>query len=142
MEKGTNIKDKIVATAKKIFQYFKANPFVTSLVCFALVVLVLILVAMFALHEYVISVCVLIILEAMMAVLLQKSELWKHAVLVVAQIVAGVIIGRIPLIIICVLAYIAAMVTLHFMFKKSKNSPKEQSLGLFLLQIQNRGFYE
>jgi len=119
-----SIKDKIVHTAKKTYQYLKANPFVTSIIAFCVVILILILVAMLALKEFVISVCVLMILEAMMAVLLHKAELWKHAVLVVAQIVAGVIIGRIPLIIICVLAYIAAMVALHFMFKKTKTSPK------------------
>ena len=124
MEKINAIKDKIVALAKKTYRFLKANPFVTSLLCFGLAVFVLILVAMLALNEFVISVCVLIILEAMMAVLLHKAELWKHAVLVVAQIVAGVIIDRVPLIIICVLAYIAAMVALHFMFKKSKTSPK------------------
>lgn len=124
MEKLKDIKDKIVNFAKKAYRFLKANPFVTSLICFGIAVFVLILIAMLALHEFVISVCVLIILEAMMAVLLHKAELWKHAVLVVAQIVAGVIIGRIPLIIICVLAYIAAMVALHFMFKKSKTSPK------------------
>lgn len=120
MEKLNQIKDKIVALAKKTYQFLKANPFVTSLLCFGVAVFVLILVSMLVLHEFVISVCVLIILEAMMAVLLHKAELWKHAVLVVAQIVAGVVIGRVPLIIICVLAYIAAMVTLHFMFKKNK----------------------
>ncbi len=124
MEKLKDIKDKIVALAKKTFRFLKANPFVTSLICFGIAVFVLVLIAILALHEFVISVCVLMILEAMMAVLLHKAELWKHAVLVVAQIVAGVIIGRIPLIIICVLAYIAAMVALHFMFKKSKTSPK------------------
>ena len=124
MEKLNQIKDKIVALAKKTYRFLKANPFVTSLLCFGVAVFVLILVSMLVLHEFVISVCVLIILEAMMAVLLHKAELWKHAVLLVAQIVAGVVIGRVPLIIICVLAYIAAMVTLHFMFKKTKNSPK------------------
>lgn len=119
-----NIKDKVVNLAKKIFRYLKANPFVTSLICFGVFLFAVILVAMLVLNEFIVSICVLIILEAMMAVLLHKAELWKHAILVVAQIVAGVIIGRIPLIIICVLVYIAAMVALHFMFKKTKTSPK------------------
>lgn len=124
MEKLNAIKDKIVALAKKTYRFLKANPFVTSLICFGVAVFALILVSMLVLHEFVISVCVLIILEAMMAVLLHKAELWKHAVLVVAHIVAGVVINRLPIVIICVLAYIAAMIALHFMFKKSKTSPK------------------
>lgn len=123
-EKLLNIKDKVVHLAKKIFRYLKANPFVTALICFGVFIFAAILVAMLALNEYIISICVLIILEAMMAVLLHRAELWKHAILVVAQIVAGIILNRIPLIIICVLVYIAAMVALHFMFKKTKTSPK------------------
>lgn len=124
MEKLNGIKDKIVDYFKKTVQFLKANPFVTSLICFGLAMFVLILVAMLVLHEYVISVCLLIIIETMMAVLLHKAELWKHAVLVVLHIVAGVIIDRLPLTIICVIAYIVAMFALHFMFKKQKNSPK------------------
>jgi len=60
----------------------------------------------------------------MMAVLLHKAELWKHAVLVIAQIITGVIIGRIPMTIVCVLMYLVAMFALHFMFKNKNNSPK------------------
>lgn len=123
-EKLKNIKDKIVNTFKRVCYILKTNLFVTSIVAYCVVVLILILVGMLVLNEFIVSICALIILEAMMAVLLHKAELWKHAVLVVAQIVAGVIIGRIPLIIICVIAYIAAMFALHFMFKKSKTSPK------------------
>lgn len=123
-EKITKFKDKVVDIAKKVFHYLKTNLFVTSIIAFVIVVLALLLIATLALHEFIVSVCVLIIIETMMSVLLHKVELWKHAILVVAQIIAGVIIGRIPLIIICVLVYIAATVAQHFMFKKSKTSPK------------------
>ena len=41
-----------------------------------------------------------------------------------AQIVAGIIIGRVPLVIICVIAYVAATVALQFMTKKEETSPK------------------
>lgn len=120
MENNTNTKGNIVELLKN----FKDNAFLVSLVAFVVVMLALILVAIFGLREFVVSVCVIAIIETMMAVLLHKAELWKHAVLVVAQIIAGVIIGRIPLIIICVLMYLAAMFALHFMFKNTNNSPK------------------
>lgn len=123
-EKLVDIKNKIVSGVKKTYQFLKANPLVTSLIAFVIAIFVLILIAMIALQEYVVSVCVLMILETMMAVLLHKVELWKHGVLLVAHLVAGFIIARVPLMVICMVAYIAATVALHFMFIKKKNSPK------------------
>lgn len=123
-EKLVHMKDKVIDIAKKTFQFFKTNPLVTSLIAYCIAILGLVLVGVLALQEYVISVCVLMILETLMAVLLHKVELWKHGILLVAHIIAGIIIGRIPLIIVCVMAYIAAIVALHFMFKKTKTSPK------------------
>lgn len=123
-EKLTNIKDKIVGATKKAYHFIKANPLISSLIAFVLVIFVLILIAILALKEYVVSVCVLMIIETMMAVLLHKVELWKHGVLLVAHIIAGYIIARLPLMALCVLAYIAATVALHFMFIKKKDSPK------------------
>lgn len=119
MEKLTGIKDKIVFGAKNFVQTLKNNPPLTALICFAVCLLVLILVAVFALDEFVISVCVLMVLEVLMAVLLHRAELWKHALLIAAQVLTGIVIGRGMLILICILAYLAAMVTLHVMFKRS-----------------------
>ena len=118
------MKDKIVSSVKNTIKFLKANPLVSSLIAFVIVMFTLILIAMLALQEYVVSVCVLMILETIMAVLLHKVELWKHGVLLVAHIVAGVLIGRVPMIVICVLGYIAATIALHFMFIKKKTSPK------------------
>ncbi len=118
------IKDKVVDIAKKVFKYFKNNMTATAVLAFSVVSLILILIAMLALKEFVVSVCVLIIIEAMMAALLHKAELWKHGILLVAQIVAAVIIKRIPLVMICIIAYVAATYALQLMTKKVKNSPK------------------
>ena len=110
------IKDKM----KTILTYFKSNMMVTAGVGFGIVALILILVAMFTLNEFVVPVCVLIILEAGMAAFLHKVELWKHGVMLVAQIVAGAIIGRVSLVILCVVAYVAATVALQYMTKCEK----------------------
>ncbi|MBR2046059.1 MAG: hypothetical protein IJ958_08010 [Agathobacter sp.] len=121
-EKLMMAKDKVVDFAKKVVEYFKTNMMATAALGFAVVSLVLILVAIFALKEYVISVCVLIILEAGMAALLHKVELWKHGVMLGAQFVAALIIKRIPLVIVCIIAYVAATVALQFMTKKESQS--------------------
>ncbi len=112
------MKDKVVDFTKKVFTYFKTNMMATAVLGFAITSLILILIAMLALNEFVVSVCVLIILEAGMAAFLHRVELWKHGVMLAAQIVAGFIIGRVPLVIICVIAYVAATVALQFMTKK------------------------
>lgn len=123
-EKLIAIKDKVVEIAKKVWDWMKANSLITAVVGFAVVSLILILVAMLALQEFVVSVCVLIIIEAAMAALLHKAEIWKHGILLVLQIVAGIIIKRIPLVIICVIAYVAATFALQLMGKKEEVSPK------------------
>ena len=123
-EKLVAIKDKIVELAKKVWDCMKAHSLVTAVTGFAVISLILILVAMFVLQEFVVSVCVLIIIEAAMATLLHKAEIWKHGILLVLQIVAGIIIKRIPLVIICVIAYVAATFALQLMAKKEEVSPK------------------
>ena len=117
-EKLVALKDKALEIVKKAWAWMKANNLVTAVVGFAVISLILILVAMLALQEFVVSVCVLIIIEAAMAALLHKAEMWKHGVLLVLQIAAGIIISRIPLVIICVIAYVAATFALQLMGKK------------------------
>lgn len=125
-EKLTNIKDKVVGFAKKVWDAMRAHSLVTAVGIFTVVSLVLILVAMLALQEFVVSICVLIIIEAAMAALLHQAEIWKHGILLGLQIVAGIIIKRIPLVIICVIAYVAATFALQLMAKKEEVSPEAQ----------------
>lgn len=119
-----SIKDKVLEFVKKIVEVLKTHSLVTSITAFSIVTFTLILVAIFALQEFVVSVCVLLIIEAAMAALFHQVEIWKHGVLLGLQIVAGVIIGRVPLIIVCVIAYVAATFALQFMAKKEDVSPK------------------
>ena len=119
-EKLMMIKDKVIAYAKKVYRYFKSNLTATGILMFSVVSLILILIAMFAMNEFVVSVCGLIILEAGMAALLHKAELWKHGVLLAAQIVAALIIGRLPLVILCVISYVAATFALQLITKGNK----------------------
>ena len=114
------MKDKVVEFAKKVWDKMKEHSLVTAVAGFSIVSLILILVAIFALQEFVVSVCVLIIIEAGMAALLHQAELWKHGVLVGLQLVAGLIIGRFALVLVCVIAYVAATFALQLMGKKNE----------------------
>ena len=118
------MKEKFTEIKNKAIELCKGNKMVPAVAIFSVVSLVLILVAMLLLNEFVVSVCVLIILEAGMAALLHKVELWKHGVLLAAQFVAGLIIGRIPLVVVCMIAYVAATVALQFMVKGETVSPE------------------
>ena len=119
-EKLMNIKDKVVEYAKKVWDLMKAHSLVTAVTIFSVVAFGLILIAMLALQEFVVSICILIIIEAAMAALLHQAEIWKHGVLLGLQLVAGIIIGRIALVIICVIAYVAATFALQLMGKKNE----------------------
>ena len=121
-EKVMEIKDKVIELAKKVWDWMKTNSLVTSIVAFSVVSLILILVAMLALQEFVVSVCVLIIIEAAMAALLHQAEIWKHGILLGLQLVAGIMMNRIPLIIICIIAYVAATFALQLMGKKNEQA--------------------
>lgn len=119
-EKVMDIKDKAIELAKKVWELMKTNRLVTAVTGFTVISLILILVAILALQEFVVSVCVLIIIEATMAALLHQAEIWKHGILLGLQFLAGIIISRIPLVIVCILAYVAATYALQFMGKKNE----------------------
>ena len=114
------MKEKLMSLKDKAVEYVKGNRLVTAISAFSVIALILILVAMFALQEFVVSVCVLVIIEAAMATLLHQEEIWKHGVLLGLQFVVAIIISRVPLIIICILAYVAATFALQFMGKKNE----------------------
>ena len=109
----TNILDKI-----------KAHKAIVALIGFAVVVLAVILIATLGMHEFVVPVCFLVIVETLIAALLRKSELWLHGVAVIVQILVGLLIGRFPLMALYVVIYVAA--TLAFMFiHKERGSNNE-----------------
>ena len=121
-EKLMEYKDKAIELAKKVWELMKTNRLITSVAGFSVVSLILILIAMLGLKEFVVSVCILIIIEAGMAALLHQAEIWKHGILLGLQLVAGIIIGRVALVIICVIAYVAATFALQFMGKKDEQA--------------------
>lgn len=121
-EKFVNVKEKGIELAKKAWEWMRANGLVVGTVMFSVVAFILILIAMLVLQEFVVSVCILLIIEAAMAALLHQAEIWKHGVLLGLQLVAGIIIGRIALVIICMIAYVAATFALQLMGKKNEET--------------------
>ena len=86
------------------------NKMVLSMAAFALVTLAMIVIGIMALKVPAVAMCVLIIIEAGIAVMLHHAELWLHGVLVLAEVIVGIAIGKAVLIILCAVVYVAATV--------------------------------
>lgn len=120
-----NLLDKIKAVGKSVLDFIKKHLFITVISAFVIVALAVILTATIGMQEFVVPVCVLVMIEAAMAVLLRNSEIWVHGVVMIVQIAGGLLIRRFPLTALCVVVYVAATVILVLLSKEDKS--KEES---------------
>ena len=97
----------------------KKNKTIVSIAIFVVVAAISIVVMTVVLKQPVVPVCVLVLIEAAIAVMLHNAELWIHGVLLLAEIIAGVALGRIVLVLLCILVYIAASFTLKLFDSES-----------------------
>ncbi|MDY2589717.1 MAG: hypothetical protein SOW32_05970 [Agathobacter sp.] len=97
----------------------KKNKTIVSIAIFVVVAAISIVVMTVVLKQPVVPVCVLVLIEAAIAVMLHNAELWIHGVLLLAEIIAGVALGRIVLVLLCILVYIAATFTLKLFDSES-----------------------
>lgn len=114
--KKTNTEQKAEQGNKQqtdIMAFLQENKTLAALCGFCVLAFVLILVGVCALRAPVVAMCVLVILEAGIAVMLHGTELWLHGTMVLAQIIAGIIVGRIGVVILCALVYAAATYALR-----------------------------
>lgn len=80
-----------------------------ALACFVLVHALVITVGICVLKVPVVPLCLLIILQSLIAALLHHAELWVHGLVVVTEIVAGAVTGKIFLAVMIALGYGAGM---------------------------------
>jgi hypothetical protein len=59
-------------------------------------------------------------IEAGIAILLHNAELWIHGAAVVIQLVAGILIGRTSLMILCIVLYALTIAALQALDKADK----------------------
>ena len=83
----------------------KKNKTIVSIAIFVVVAAISIVVMTVVLKQPVVPVCVLVLIEAAIAVMLHNAELWIHGVLLLAEIIAGVALGRIGLVLLCILVF-------------------------------------
>lgn len=86
----------------------------SMLILFGVIVaaLLVILIAILGLDVPVVPVCVIVLIEAAIAVCLHDVPIWLHGLVVVAQIVAGILCHNILLVVMCVVIYLLGILTL------------------------------
>lgn len=95
----------------------KENRMVLPIILFAVIALVMIVIGIAALKVSAVAMGVLIIIEAGLAVMFHHAELWLHGVLVLAEVIAGIMTGKVLLIVLCAVIYVAATVFLQMLDK-------------------------
>lgn len=88
----------------------------SMLILFGVIVAVLlvILVSIITLEVPVVPVCVIVLIEAALAVCLHDVQIWLHGLVVIAQIVAGILCGATVFMVLCALVYIVGILALRF----------------------------
>ena len=108
---------------KKKFTHTKKNAYVSFyednkqyLILFAVIIVMLavILASILALKVPVVAVCLLVVLEALMAACLQEVPIWLHGLVVIAQVIAGALCTKLIFTILCAVVYVVAILALKF----------------------------
>lgn len=107
----------------KILEWIKTNKALDALILFAIFELAVILVGILAMKEPVVPVCLIVIGAAGIAALMHNVELWIHGGVVLVELISGILISRIPLMVLCIIVYIVTIVTLkyYYMERNKKN---------------------
>jgi hypothetical protein len=82
---------------------------------FIAVAAILIMIGIWALKTPIVAMCVLVMVEAALAGMLHHAQLWVHIALILAELIAGIVIGKLLLVFMCAVIYAVALVMLHEM---------------------------
>jgi hypothetical protein len=119
--KKTAPKKSFAEVLKPVADFFQKNITMDILVVFAIFVLALILVGALGLKQPVVPVCLALILEVGIAVMLHNAQVWLHGAAVVVQLVAGVLIARTWMMVLCIVLYVLAIAALQLLEKNGKH---------------------
>lgn len=75
--------------------------------------IVIILIGILAWNVPVLLACILILLEAALAVCMQNVPIWIHGVIVIAEAVTGAIVGRALFLLLCGVFYVLSILALN-----------------------------
>ena len=78
------------------------------------VVLFVVLFSMIKLDMPVVPVCVIVVIEAALAVCLHDVPIWLHGLVVIAEIVVGALCGVTLFMVLCVVVYVVGILALRY----------------------------
>ena len=80
---------------------------------FIVVAVAMILISFLAVKIPVVAVCTIVILQALLAALLNRIPIWVHGLIVIAEITAGIICGKVVFMLLMAVVYVAAVALLY-----------------------------
>lgn len=86
-----------------------------ALLAFSIVAISAILINVMVMELSVVSVCLLLIIEVGIAVLLHHAELWIHGVLLLAEVIAGIVMGKVVPVLLFAAVYVMATIALKYL---------------------------
>lgn len=101
----------------KILDSIKKNKQIVTLALYCAAVLAAILIGILGMGQPVVAVCIVLILEVAIATLMHNVEIWIHAVVLLIEILAGILIARVPLMIVCAAVYVVTILALRVLYK-------------------------
>lgn len=104
-------------TREAIQRLWERNKTPAAIAAFCAAAFVLILIGVFAVRVPAVAMCVLMILEAGIAVMLHNAQIWVHIVLILAELAAGILVGSTLPAVLCILVYAAATAALQVLTK-------------------------
>lgn len=75
--------------------------------------IVIILIGILAWNVPVLLACILVLLEAALAVCMQNVPIWVHGVIVIAEVVTGSLVGRALFLLLCGIFYMISILALN-----------------------------
>lgn len=86
---------------------------VMTIAAFAVIVAAMVVIGVCVFHIPVVAMCLLVILETVLAVFLHHAELWLHGAVILAEVIAGILCSKILLVVLCAVVYVAATACLQ-----------------------------
>ena len=99
----------------KIQERVQRDNALIALLVFCIVAVSAILINIMVMELSVVSVCLLLIIEVGIAVLLHHAELWIHGVLLLAEVIAGIVMGKVVPVLLFAAVYVMATIALKYL---------------------------
>lgn len=101
------------------FQQLKENKLLIMLCSFVFLAVLTIILGMLVFHVPVVTVCIVILIEAGMAVCLHDLPIWVHGIVMIAEIILGIAVGKVVYMLLADLCYLAAIFLVKFAREKN-----------------------